>query len=291
MHTGSGAGMSKSAIVTGGASGIGLALAGELVDRGLHVVVADIDGDAAAAAAEQLGAPATGAQLDVADAEAVADLVAATHDRHGRLDYLFNNAGIGAAVPVDAVDLAHWRRTIDVNLAGVLHGCHAAYPLMVRQGFGRIVNTASLAGVLGGLGAAVPYATSKHAVVGLSLAWRVAAAPHGVGVHVVCPGGIDTPLLDKVAFPGLPVPEGAPQSMRSLSAEMGVKRFYPAQRLARDVLRGVDRNRGLIVAPASARVMWRLFRFAPEMMLRLSAAATRRQARKAAVRGGSIRSA
>ena len=265
--------------MTGGASGIGLALARRLLDRGLHVMLADIDGDAAAAAADQLGKGADSVPLDVADAEAVASMVLATYERHGRLDYLFNNAGIGASVPVDEVDLGHWQRTLDVNLAGVIHGCQAAYPLMLRQGFGRIVNTASLAGVLGGLATAVPYATSKHGVVGLSLAWHVAAAPHGVGIHVVCPGGVDTPLVDKVAFPGLLLPEGAATSMRSLSAEMGVKRFYPADRLARDVLRGVDRDRALIVAPASARLMWRLYRLAPAAMLRMSAAMTRRQAR------------
>jgi NAD(P)-dependent dehydrogenase (short-subunit alcohol dehydrogenase family) len=274
-------GMPGSAIVTGGASGIGLALARRLVERGLHVVVADIDGDAAVAAADHLGVAATGAHLDVADAGAVADLVDSTHDRHGRLDVLFNNAGIGASLPVEHVDLDHWQRTLEVNLSGVVHGCHAAYPHMVRQGFGHIVNTASLAGVFGGLGTAVPYATSKHAVVGLSLAWRVAAAPHGVGIHVVCPGGVDTPMLDKVAFPGLDIPAGAARSMRSQAADMGVKRFYSADRLARDVLRGVARGRALIVTPASARLPWRLYRMAPEPMLRLSAMMMRRQSRKA----------
>jgi NAD(P)-dependent dehydrogenase (short-subunit alcohol dehydrogenase family) len=273
--------MARSAIVTGGASGIGLALARQLVERGLRVVVADIDGDAAVAAADQLGVAAAGAQLDVADAKAVADLVDSTHDRHGRLDVLFNNAGIGASLPIEHVDLDHWQRTIEVNLSGVVHGCHAAYPHMVRQGFGRIVNTASLAGVFGGLGTAVPYATSKHAVVGLSLAWRVAAAPHGVGIHVVCPGGVDTPMLDKVAFPGLDIPVGAARSMRVQAADMGVKRFYSADRLARDVLRGVARGRALIVTPASARLPWRLYRMAPEPMLRLSATMMRRQSRRA----------
>jgi NAD(P)-dependent dehydrogenase (short-subunit alcohol dehydrogenase family) len=273
--------MARSAIVTGGASGIGLALARRLVDGGLHVVVADIDGDAVAAAADQLGVAAQGAQLDVADAQAVADLIDSTHDRHGRLDYLFNNAGIGASLPVEHVDLDHWQRTIEVNLSGVIHGCHAAYPHMIRQGFGRIVNTASLAGVFGGLGTAVPYATSKHAVIGLSLAWRVAAAPHGIGIHVVCPAGVDTPMLDKVAFPGLDVPAGAARSMRSQAADMGVKRFYPADRLARDVLRGVARGRALIVTPATARLPWRLYRMAPELMLRLSATMMRRQSHEA----------
>jgi NAD(P)-dependent dehydrogenase (short-subunit alcohol dehydrogenase family) len=273
--------MVRSAIVTGGASGIGLALSRRLVDRGFQVVIADIDGDAATAAAAELKG-AQGAQLDVADAVAVTELIDATHDRHGRLDLLCNNAGIGASLPVEHVDLDHWQRTLEVNLAGVVHGCHAAYPHMVRQGFGRIVNTASLAGVLGGLGTAVPYATSKHAVVGLSLAWRVAAAPHGVGIHVVCPGGVDTPMLDKVAFPGLDVPAGAVRSMRSQAAEMGVRRFYPADRLARDVLRGVARDRALIVTPATARLPWRLYRMAPEVMLRLSATMMRRQRRETA---------
>jgi NAD(P)-dependent dehydrogenase (short-subunit alcohol dehydrogenase family) len=210
----------------------------------------------------------------------VADLVDSTYGRHGRLDLLFNNAGIGASLPVENVDLDHWQRTIEVNLCGVVHGCHAAYPHMVRQGFGSFVNTASLAGVLGGLGTAVPYAASKHAVVGLSLAWRVAAAPHGVGIHVVCPGGIDTPMLDKVAFPGLDLPAGAARSMRAQAADMGVRRFYSADRLARDVLRGVDHGRALIVSPATARFPWRIYRMAPELVLRLSATMMRRQSRK-----------
>ncbi len=268
--------MQQSAIVTGGASGIGLAIARRLVDRGLHVVIADIDGEAAAAAADRLGRTAAGTQLDVADARAVAGVVDSTHERHGRLDFLFNNAGIGASLPIEQVDLDHWQRTLEVNLGGVIHGCRAAYPHMVRQGFGRIVNTASLAGILGGLGTAVPYATSKHAVVGLSLAWRVAAAPRGVDIHVVCPGGIDTPMLDKVAFPGLDLPTGAARSMRDHAADMGVRRFHSADRLARDVFRGLARGRALIVAPATARLSWRLYRMAPEPVLRLSAAISER---------------
>lgn len=277
--------MTTTAIVTGGASGIGLALADALVRRGTHVVVADIDGDAAERAAGDLRQAAAGsavpAQVDVADADAVSDLVESTYARQGRLDLLFNNAGIGAAVPVEHVDLDHWERTIDVNLLGVIHGCHAAYPLMVRQGSGRIVNTASLAGLVGGLGAAVPYATTKHGVVGYTLAMRVAAAQHGVRFHVVCPGGIDTPLLDKTQFAGLPVPHEAPiTSMRAYSSAMGVRRFYPADRFAEDVLRGLARNRALIVGPSSARISWRLWRLAPELMIKLSIVATRWQERR-----------
>lgn len=277
--------MTTTAIVTGGASGIGRSLTRALVRRGTHVVVADIDGEAADRAAGELDEDAPGsavpAQVDVADADAVADLIESVYSRQGRLDLLFNNAGIGAAVPVEHVDLDHWRRTIDVNLRGVIHGCHAAYPLMVRQGSGRIINTASLAGLVGGLGAAVPYATTKHGVVGYTLAMRVAAAHHGVRFHVLCPGGIDTPLLDKTEFAGLPIPHEAPvMSMRAYSAAMGIRRFYPPDRFADDVLRGLARNRALIVAPRSARVSWRLWRLAPELMIKLSVTATRWQARR-----------
>ncbi|MDX1620129.1 MAG: SDR family oxidoreductase [Nitriliruptorales bacterium] len=272
--------MGEVAIVTGGASGIGLAISKALVDRGDEVVIADIDGAAAQNAARELGtASVTPTELDVADPDAVAELIQTVHRERGRLGLLFNNAGIGAAAPVDSIGLAHWERTIDVNLRGVLHGCHAALPLMREQGAGHIVNTASLAGLLGGLGAAAPYATTKHAVVGLTLALRVAAAPWGVGVHVVCPGGVDTPILDKTEFPGLPPPDGAEvRSMRSFSEEMGVRRFYPSDRLARDVLRGISRDRPIIVTPMSARVAWRMWRLMPGRMLALSTRFAKREA-------------
>jgi NAD(P)-dependent dehydrogenase (short-subunit alcohol dehydrogenase family) len=268
--------MSRVAIVTGGASGIGRALSAALVARGDRVVLADLDGAAAEDVAERLraGGPgtATAAAVDVRDAGAVTALVTGTAERHGRLDLLFNNAGLGIGGPAEELSPAHWDRTLDVNLRGVLHGVQAAYPLMLRQGHGHIVNTASLAGLLPMPGSA-PYATTKWAVVGLSLSLRAEGAARGVRVSVVCPGGVDTPILDKgmpADLPRVPSVEGI--DTRAVITRSSGGRLYGADALAADVLRGVDRNRPLIVAPRQARVMWRLMRLSPSLVLRVLAA-------------------
>ncbi|WP_448621282.1 SDR family NAD(P)-dependent oxidoreductase [Geodermatophilus sp. URMC 65] len=272
--------MSRVAIVTGGASGIGRALGAALVRRGDRVVLADVDGAAAEEAAERLCAvgpgAATAAAVDVREADAVASLVTGTAERHGRLDLLFNNAGIGIGGRVEELSPAHWDRAVDVNLRGVVHGVQAAYPLMVRQGHGHIVNTASLAGLLPSPGSA-PYATTKWAVVGLSLSLRAEGAARGIRVSVVCPGGVDTPILDKgmpADLPRVPSLEGV--DTRALITRFSGGRLYSADALAADVLRGVDRNRAVIVAPRQARVMWRLMRLSPSLVLRVWAAAAAR---------------
>src|SRR5438552_680116 len=156
----------KIAIVTGGASGIGRAVGAQLVRHGARVVLADINGDSARATAEAFGA-ASAATVDVTDAAAVEQLVTNTVAAHGRLDYLFNNAGIAIMGEARNMTLADWTHLIDVNLRGVVNGVVAAYPAMLRQGFGHIINTASLAGLVPTPGA-TGYATTKHAVVGLS---------------------------------------------------------------------------------------------------------------------------
>ncbi len=168
----------KVAIVTGAASGIGEALSGALARRGATVVLADIDEAGAKGSADALAVGPPGrvsaVALDVTDAEAVASLVERTAQDHGHLDFLFNNAGIGIAGPVSELTLAHWNRAIDVNLRGVVHGVVAAYPVMIRQGHGHIVNTASLAGLLPSP-MLTPYGMTKHGVVGLSESLRMEA--------------------------------------------------------------------------------------------------------------------
>jgi NAD(P)-dependent dehydrogenase (short-subunit alcohol dehydrogenase family) len=260
--------MAKTAIVTGGASGIGRAVTVELLRRGVHVTIADITD--AETTAEKLGC--AHATVDVTDAAAVRELVTGVHAKHGRLDFLFNNAGIAVGGHAEEFTLDHWNRTIDVNLRGVVHGVHAAYPVMIEQGFGHIVNTASLAG-LTPAPLMLPYATTKHAVVGLSLALRAEAAAHGVKVSVVCPGFIDTPLLDN-ANPGLPQTEIARRARAT--AVRAQRRLYPVEDLARDIIRGVARGQALIVAPASARATWRLVRLSPALATKVAGSALRR---------------
>lgn len=274
-------------IVTGGASGIGRALSAALVQRGVHVVVADLDIDRARIVADDLTSrgpgTATGRALDVTDGEAFGRLVREVADEHGRLDFLFNNAGIGVAGEPEELTLAHWDRALDVNLKGAVHGCHAAYPIMREQGFGHIVNTGSIAGLVGGIASSAPYVTAKHGVVGLSLSLRVTAAQFGVKVHVVCPGAVDTPLLDSSGIPGLPTPASMQGlTLKTLANEAGMKRFYPPEDLARDVLTGIARNRAVIVAPPSAKAIWWVWRLAPGLLMRAMILGTRRWRRKQA---------
>jgi NAD(P)-dependent dehydrogenase (short-subunit alcohol dehydrogenase family) len=252
----------KVAIVTGGGSGIGAAIARALTGRGATVVIADIDDAGARTVAGEVKA-ASAVAVDVRDSGAVADLVAQVAAEHGQLDLIFNNAGIAVGGMVDELTLEHWDRVIDVNLRGVVHGVHAAYPLMLRQGHGHIVNTASLAGLVPGPGLA-PYAAAKHAVVGLSLSLRAEGASRGVRVSAVCPGFTDTPLLGRVN-PDLPQTETGANAA-ALARLLG--KLYQADALAQDVLRGVARNRALIVAPRSARVAWRMARYAPGFTMR-----------------------
>ncbi|GAB3665573.1 SDR family oxidoreductase [Actinocorallia lasiicapitis] len=274
----------RTAVITGGASGIGRELGRALVGRGCTVVLADLDGDLAGATAAELSAAGPGetiaAALDVTDAAAVADLYGGIARDHGHLDLVFNNAGISVLGMAEELTVEHWDRAIDVNLRGVVHGVLAAYPIMLEQGHGHIVNTASVAGVFPSPWA-LPYTASKAGVVALSLGLRAEGALRGVGVTVVCPGYVDTPHLDR-PNPGLPQ-TGLGRRARRLAAS-GQARLYSPQALARDVLRAVARNRPMVVAPASARLQWRSARIAPVSAPRLATWRATRAFRRASGR-------
>ncbi|CAJ1579512.1 SDR family NAD(P)-dependent oxidoreductase [[Mycobacterium] wendilense] len=252
----------KHAIVTGAGSGIGAALCRALAARGAHVLCTDVDAEAAERTAAELGPQARAARVDVTDA---ADVQAAVDDvvaRAGRLDLMFNNAGITWAADTELLTLEHWNSIIDVNIRGVVHGVAAAYPQMVRQGGGFIVNTASMAG-LAAAGQITSYVMSKHAVVGLSLALRSEAAAHNVGVLAICPAAVETPILDKGLITGIDGREFYRMGQRS-------KEFYDPDRLAHDTLRAIERNRAVLVAPRKAYAGWLLARLAPGVMQRMS---------------------
>jgi NAD(P)-dependent dehydrogenase (short-subunit alcohol dehydrogenase family) len=256
--------MARINIVTGAASGIGFSLAAAMIRRGDTVVLADVDSEGAAMRAKELNESGRGkAQsvfLDVRDATAVGEVVRATVEEHGRLDVMVNNAGIAVGGEMHELSLAHWDRVIDVNLRGVVHGVHAAFPVMQHQGHGHIVNTASLAGLVPAP-LITPYTATKHAVVGLSLALRPEAATHGVRVTAVCPGFTDTPILDKAGPDDLSKPALAEYGREI--ADKAKRMLYTPDALAQDIMRGIDKNKALVVAPMSARMAWRAIRLAP----------------------------
>src|SRR6476619_2659178 len=236
-------------IVTGAGSGIGRAIAAELVARGSYVVIADLDVAKAQAVAGELGPRASAAVVDVADADAVRALVRDTVDAHGRLDVMVNNAGVAIGGLLEELDERHWQRAIDVNLRGVVNGVSAAYPVMSAQRSGHILNTASLAGLIPAP-AMLPYTTTKHAVVGLSTGLRAEAAALGIGVTVLCPGFVDTPLLDEVYE--------APPSIAGGSVRQAVRlmqpKFLSAETVAARAVRGLERNQAVVPVGALAHL-------------------------------------
>lgn len=206
------------AVVTGAASGIGAALARRFAAAGARVVLADVHIARLQATARSLasdGAEVLATVTDVADPVAVERLASEARDAYGGVDVLCNNAGVLAMGPVWSIDLDAWRRVVDVNLWGVVHGMRAFVPAMIERGStAHVVNTASMAGVAT-LGAIGPYVATKHAIVALSevLALDLADAGAGhVGVSVLCPGYVPTRLGvdgdDPVADP----PPGAPSA-------------------------------------------------------------------------------
>ena len=185
------------AVVTGGASGLGLAMAHEFAARGLSVVLGDVEQgalDDAVIAVEKTGVPVLGVPTDVRLPDQVDALAAATIDRFGRVDLICNNAGVATmSGPTWEVPLEDWQWVLEVNLNGVVNGIRSFVPHLVAQNSGHVVNTASMAGVSAGPGMA-PYLASKHAVFALSegLAAELTESAPGVRVTVVCPGTMDT---------------------------------------------------------------------------------------------------
>ncbi|WP_062352150.1 SDR family NAD(P)-dependent oxidoreductase [Herbidospora yilanensis] len=189
----------KTAIVTGGAMGMGAATVRRLAAEGANVVVADVDVDTALALAAGLGPRVVAERLDVRSEEEWAEVVRRAEERFGSVDVLVNNAGVADPAPLEQWDAARLRRTLDVNLVGVFNGIQAVVPAMKRAGGGSIVNIGSV-GALQGVPRMSGYVVSKWGVRGLTKTAALELGVFGIRVNAVHPGQIRTPMTDGVVF-------------------------------------------------------------------------------------------
>lgn len=270
----------KTAIVTGAASGIGREIARQLAERGAIVLVTDLAGTALNTVAVEItraGGRAEAMAVDVTSAEDLTTAVDHIVERHGTLDYLFNNAGVAIFGDFDVVTLADWDKIIDVNLRGVAYGSTIAYRRMVEQGHGHIVNTASVAGLV-----PVPlqahYCATKHAVIGMSKTLGLEAEDHGVTVTAFCPAFVESGMFDN-------------NTMRGELAGVDARAIVPIRPLATDravrrLLDGVSRKRRVVITPFYGKLGWWLERFSPTAshhLHRLSMRELRRRVARSAV--------
>jgi NAD(P)-dependent dehydrogenase (short-subunit alcohol dehydrogenase family) len=256
------------AIVTGGASGLGRSLCLELASRKTQVVVADQDevgAERTAGAIRERGGRAEAHGIDVSDREAVQAMVDKVLKTYGRLDFMFNNAGIAAGGELLDLKPSDWEHVMGVNLWGAIYGSTAAYEAMTRQKSGYIVNVSSLAGIMGAP-TLTPYATSKSALIGFSLSLRDEAAAHRVKVSVVCPGYIQS--------------TGASTSGALDENPEAIIRKYPflamkPERAADAILDGLTKNQPMIIFPTHAKFLWLLHRLSPSLVTPLKRKAAR----------------
>ncbi len=215
----------KVAIITGGASGIGAATAKLFVEEGAKVVLVDLNeekGKAFEAELKNAGAEALFIKANVTNEEEVASIYKTTIDTFGKVDILFNNAGIGRVTPTEELSYAEWRNTVNVDLDAVFLMAQAAIKEMLKTEGGTIVNTASMYGWVGSPGSAA-YNASKGGVINLTRSLALEYATRGIRVNALCPGFIDTPII----------PEESKSALRQITP---MQRLGQADEMAKAVL-------------------------------------------------------
>ncbi len=257
----------KVAFITGGASGIGAALAAELARQGADVWIADRQIAEAQELTQQLneaGGQAHAIELDVRSYPDFEHAVGEAVRHSGRIDYLFNNAGIGVAGEIDSYALEDWDDVFDVNVRGLVHGIQAVYPIMIRQRCGHIVNTASMSGLVATAGQA-SYSATKHAVVAISKTLRLEAERYGVQVSVLCPGAVRTPAVTGGKY-------GRTHRYRDEGLRAMAERARPITpaKFAKRAIRAVLRGDAIIVIPAWWKAWWYLERLSPTLSMRFA---------------------
>jgi len=248
----------KVVVITGAGSGIGKATAKAFAAQGADLIVADIRGDRIAETVkeiEDLGGKAVGRELDVADRTQVEAIAKFVIEQRGRVDILYNNAGVGVGGPFEDISLEDWEWLMNINLWGVVYGVHYFLPYMIKRKYGQIINTASGAGLCAIPGLS-PYVASKFAVVGFCEALRAELKRHNIGVSAVCPGIINTNITKDSR---VHMPEGAKADQDAV-VEFYEKRGWPPERVAKAVLKGVRKNRAVIPVGPETWVSWYLKR-------------------------------
>ncbi len=251
----------KIAVITGAGSGIGKALGEELARRGSHVVISDVNSERIEKVGEGIkktGGKATALTLDVSDYDAAKKMIDDAVAEHGRLDYIFNNAGIAVGSAARDVSIDDWNSVLAVNLHGVVNGVAVAYPLMLKQGSGHIINTASIEGLVP-FPMTASYVATKYGVVGLSNALRIEGADHGVKVSVVCPGYVKTRIFHDAKLVNV--------DREKLIDRLPEKAGVTPEECAIEILRGVERNKAFIVVTRFAKIMWLIHRLSPNLMI------------------------
>jgi NAD(P)-dependent dehydrogenase (short-subunit alcohol dehydrogenase family) len=269
----------KTVLVTGAASGIGKETALACARRGASLAICDLNEAGLAETAHQiraLGRDVLARRVDVASRHDMREFAAAVHAQVKAVDLLMNNAGVGLGAGFLDTDLDDWEWFVGINLNGVIHGCHLFIPPMVARGHGgHVINVASAAAFVA-TAAAAAYSTTKYAVLGLSEALRDELACHRIGVTAVCPGIINTPITETARMRG---PIATPEVRRQV-VEFYRWRNYGPERVARNVLKAVQRNRAVAPVSPEAWAMYYLKRLVPGLLARLNRSGAERLRRR-----------